>query len=102
MGLLATLASRHPGRPVGQSDLRPGDTHRVFEQVHKCVWRHAKTIAPLIGYDHREPGAGSDCLPYDNSRARGGVLRDFDLVLSHQTYFQSGKYFLAVHRRQVR
>ncbi len=93
MGLLATLASGILVGPVGKEIAGPATLTAFFEQLHKWYGDTPKTIAPLIGYDHREPGPNSDCLPYDIPVPEVASFADFDLGLSHPTYFQSVNIF---------
>src|SRR5204862_5588288 len=61
-----------------------------FEELHKWYGDAPNTIAPLIGFDHRESDVCGECnIPVPKIAAFSG----FNLGLSHPTYFQSVNIF---------
>ncbi|MEX2646227.1 MAG: CARDB domain-containing protein, partial [Gaiellaceae bacterium] len=90
VSLMATLAS---GILVGEREngLSGSTTLTAFfEQLHAWYGDTPNMIAPLIGYDVR---GGDKCPECSIPVPKVASFEDFDLGLSHQTYFQSVNIF---------
>ena len=89
--VMATLASGILVSAVGQQMTGSTTLTGFFEQLHQWYGDVPGTMAPLIGYDHREdPNDNCECeIPVPQTP----TASEFDLGLSHPTYFQSVNVF---------
>jgi hypothetical protein len=87
---LAVLATGVLVGPTGGEIQSPSRLSEFFAQVHEWYGDKPRTMAPLAGYDHRE---SDDCPPYDIPIPALPGLEDYDLGLSHPTYFEAFNIF---------
>nr|WP_309246834.1 CARDB domain-containing protein [Ramlibacter montanisoli] len=90
VSLLAVLGSGVLVGPAGREIASPSSLGAFFEQVHQWYGDTPGTIAPLIGYDIR---ISDECGEYAIPVPKVAAFEDFDLGLSHPTYFQSVNVF---------
>ena len=90
VSMLAVLGSGVLVGPAGKQIAGPATLTAFFEQVHKWYGDAPKTIAPLIGYDVR---ISDICGEYGIPVPAIASFADFNLALSHPTYFQSVNVF---------
>ncbi len=88
--LMATLASGILVGALGQQITGSLTLTAFFEQLHTWYGDAPNTIAPLIGFDHRESLLCDSC---DIPVPKTATLADFDLGLSHPTYLESVDVF---------
>ncbi|HEU6454950.1 MAG TPA: hypothetical protein VN201_05760, partial [Roseateles sp.] len=90
ISLMATLASGILVGPVGQQIAGPATLSAFFDQVHKWYGDAPGTLTELMGTDIRE---SQECGEYGIPVPVSGNYADYNLGLSHSTYFQSINIF---------
>jgi hypothetical protein len=90
VSLMATLASGILVGPAGQQISGPATLGGFFEQMHKWYGDAPGTITDLLGVDMRETQL---CGEYGIPVPVQGNYADYNLALSHPTYFQSINIF---------
>ncbi|MBI3350329.1 MAG: putative Ig domain-containing protein, partial [Burkholderiales bacterium] len=90
ISLMATLTSGILVGPVGRQISGPATLSAFFDQMHKWYGDMPGTITDLLGVDMRE---SQDCGEYGIPVPVSGNYGDYNLALSHPTYFQSINIF---------
>ena len=76
--------------PAGQEIQSQGDLVVFFSKVHQWYGDLPGQLAPIAGYDHRE---SDECGEYDIPIPALPTFDQYDLGLSHQTYFETFNVF---------
>ncbi len=90
VSVLGVLASGVLVGPAGQTIQSPSSLVAFFAKVHSWYGDTPGKIAPLAGYDVR---SSDECGEYAIPIPALPKFADFDLGLSHQTYFQAFNVF---------